>query len=151
MTNHQVIIYAVGLLLVSSFFLFTSQNFFVPFGTLYEADVFYSSGNIYMPQQEVILCLVAIISLTILASRAAPGFDIAPTVTRYSARSYVLTLLAFIFIGSQLISWLVFEHYPRDVDHIARIFQAKMFAGGQLTVDTPPMAGIFFRLRGDHP
>ena len=141
MKQHQAFVTALCLLGISFYILLTADDTFVPFGTMYEPGAFYSSGNLYLSGVGTLAWSVAILSVAILLGKVR--FDLAHTLMRASSTTFVLSIAAFMFIVSQLISWQVFDHHPRDVDHVSRIFQAQTFASGQLSVKAPTLPEFF--------
>ena len=56
----------------------------------------------------------------------------------------VLLLCLATFIMATAVAWGVFEAVPHLEDEQANLFQAKVFAIGQVTVAAPPVPGSFF-------
>ena len=54
----------------------------------------------------------------------------------------LLPVFGFVFLMTNLGSWLLFGHLPHIVDGMAQAFHAKIFLAGQLTAPPPP-AGFF--------
>ncbi|MFC1716096.1 ArnT family glycosyltransferase [Candidatus Poribacteria bacterium] len=89
--------------------------------------------------QTIILCLAALIAPFL------PGFvrKAARSVLSVGPITFLIAISAFVFIAASLISFLVLEHFPRDVDNVARVFQARTFASGRLYVESPPVPEAF--------
>lgn len=140
---------ASGLLAVSGYLLSTTPDHFVPFGTMYEPEAFYGSGNLYLNLESAVIWTIALTcAATLLASMTRGVTEssldrLDALILRPDTRVFVATLCLGMFITAVAISWLVFDHHPRDVDHVARVFQAKLFANGQLTAAAPPLPEFF--------
>ena len=53
---------------------------------------------------------------------------------RLGATAFLLLMTGLVFIVTNLISWLVFQHFPHVVDSIAQVFQGRIFASGQIAI-----------------
>lgn len=62
---------------------------------------------------------------------------------RAQDRLLVVCCTVWVFAGTNLISYFVFEHIPHVQDSIAQLFQAKIFASGHLTAAPPPIPDFF--------
>jgi hypothetical protein len=62
---------------------------------------------------------------------------------RIPSRALLVSCGAFVFIVANLISWLVFHHLPHIQDSVAQVFQARLFARGQLYAQSPPCPQFF--------
>ena len=138
---------AAGILLIgSSLLLLQSGTQFIPFGTMLAPAATYGSGNLYLGLLPTIGWTLAILAAAMLLSLGLhannPG-TLAGQLTRPTSRTFVTLMLGWIFIVGQLIAWLLYDWHPRDVDHVARVFQAKTFASGQLSVEAPPLPEFF--------
>ncbi|MGB1686378.1 MAG: hypothetical protein ACPHE0_07940, partial [Pseudomonadales bacterium] len=138
---------AAGILLIgSSLLLLQSGTQFIPFGTMLAPAATYGSGNLYLGLLPTIGWTLAILAAAMLLSLGLqannPG-TLAGQLTRPTSRTFVTLMLGWIFIVGQLIAWLLYDWHPRDVDHVARVFQAKTFASGQLSVEAPPLPAFF--------
>jgi hypothetical protein len=60
-----------------------------------------------------------------------------------SDRAFLACTFALVLGASLLISWKVFGNFPRDVDHVARVFQAHTLASGRISVPAPSMSAAF--------
>jgi len=89
--------------------------------------------------QIFILCLAALIAPVL------PGFvkKAARSVFRVSDIKFLTAIAIFVFVMANLISYFVLEHFPRDVDNVARVFQARTFASGRLFVKSPAVPEAF--------
>jgi hypothetical protein len=56
---------------------------------------------------------------------------------KYSHHALALILVFFSIFMSALVSDRVFERLPHLEDEVAYLFQAKTYAGGHLTIDSP--------------
>ena len=140
------VIAACGVLFLGSLLILgNSPNHFVGFGTLFEPDAFYGSGNLYLSMDASIAWSMLALSIAItLGVFTAGSTRLDPDrLLNNAGRWFPWIVCGLIFVAAQMSSWLVFEHHPRDVDHVARIFQAKTFASGQLAVAAPPLPEFF--------
>ncbi len=101
--------------------------------------------NIAFSLIDLILYQILIICLAALMTSFLPiGFRKGNRYLLNSSPVVFLTIIAlFAFVISNVISYFVLEHFPRDVDSIARLFQAKTFASGQLYVEEPSIPEAF--------
>jgi hypothetical protein len=64
-------------------------------------------------------------------------------VVRLRPTLFLTALVLFVLCTTNLISAVVLDHYPRDVDDVARLFQARIFASGRFYVSAPPVPEAF--------
>jgi 4-amino-4-deoxy-L-arabinose transferase-like glycosyltransferase len=104
-----------------------------------------NQDNIILPlfdlflYQIVILCLAALVAPILpdlVRHRVSGLFKFKPII-------FLILVFSFILITTNLISYFVLEHFPRDVDNIARLFQSHTFATGHVYVDPPPIPEAF--------
>jgi hypothetical protein len=138
---------AAGLLLAgSSLLVLVSDVQFIAFGTMLEPGASYGSGNLYLGMLPTLGWTLAIFAGAMLLSlgfRQSHQDTLASKLTGPSQWTFVGVLLCWIFVVGQLIAWLLYDWHPRDVDHVARVFQARTFATGGLTVEAPPLPEFF--------
>ncbi len=106
----------------------------------------YASGNIDLTVIDACLYLLAIVSASALLLDRWPRRWLQRAYARVamvSDRFFLSCVFAFVLAAALLISWRVFGHFPRDVDHIARVFQAHTLASGKLQVSAPPVPAAF--------
>ena len=65
--------------------------------------------------------------------------------TQHLHHQLALLLAFFAFASAGLLSDRVFEHLPHLEDEVAYLYQARIFAGGQLTVDIPEPRRAFWQ------
>lgn len=58
-------------------------------------------------------------------------------------RVLMLLTAGFVFVVTNIISWLVFEHLPHIQDSISQLFQARIWASGRLWLDSPRFPDFF--------
>ncbi|MBT4161594.1 MAG: hypothetical protein HOC70_15965 [Gammaproteobacteria bacterium] len=133
------------LMLVSGMILVNAPAHFSAFGTMYEPDAFYGSGNLYLTADASVAWTILLLSLAVILGIATNGnthLDVDRLLHAAGSR-FPWIVCGLIFLVAQLVSIFVFDRHPRDVDHVARLFQAKMFASGQLTLEAPPLPEFF--------
>jgi hypothetical protein len=57
---------------------------------------------------------------------------------------YVICVFLFVFIVTNLISFVVFNHIPHVEDSVAQTFHAKIFLSGKLTAPSPQVPEFFY-------
>lgn len=62
---------------------------------------------------------------------------------RLPRKLLLVAAAGFVLITTNLISWLVFHHLPHIQDSVAQVFQARLFARGQLYAPSPPAPQFF--------
>jgi 4-amino-4-deoxy-L-arabinose transferase-like glycosyltransferase len=72
-----------------------------------------------------------------------PGTWCLRKLTRPPTWLFLGVLAMWILAATSAVSWRVLGHFPHDVDNVARVYQAKMLANGRLSVETPPVVGVF--------
>ena len=88
---------------------------------------------------------ILILCLSVLIAPFLPGFirKAARRIINTKSAVFLTAIALFVFLIANLISYLVLEHFPRDVDNVARLFQARTFASGRLYVEAPAVPNAF--------
>jgi 4-amino-4-deoxy-L-arabinose transferase-like glycosyltransferase len=102
-------------------------------------------GTITFPPVLLCLILAVIVLVSAVLARYRPLLlDAAMDhVIRLRPTAFLTALVLFVLCTTNVISAVVLEYYPRDVDDFARLFQARIFASGHLYVSTPPVPEAF--------
>ena len=98
------------------------------------------TDNIILPLTTSLIFQVIIICLSILLIPIFKNefFSKIRKINEVDRSVFLISIFLFVVIVTNLISFLVFEHFPRDVDNVAKIYQAKTFISGRLYVHVPP-------------
>ena len=72
----------------------------------------------------------------------APLRQFVPAV-RVGRRVFLVGIFLVSVLLANLVSWLVLDHFPRDQDNVAKLFQARVFSELRLTVDEPKHPEFF--------
>jgi hypothetical protein len=106
----------------------------------------FASGNIDLTLLDAFLYLVVVVSASALWAGRWPRRSVRVAWTRLgrmSDRAFLASTFVLVLGASLLISWQVFGNFPRDVDHVARVFQAHTLASGRISVPAPSMTTAF--------
>jgi 4-amino-4-deoxy-L-arabinose transferase-like glycosyltransferase len=60
-----------------------------------------------------------------------------------SGRRWCWFLFVFVLVLSSILSYTIQQHSPYNPDSVAQLFQAKIFANGQLSIEAPPFMEFF--------
>jgi hypothetical protein len=101
--------------------------------------------NVVFPPLELALYQVMILALAGLLAIKFPRPPISLIETAVAVRPtiFLVGVFLFVLITANAIAFFVLGNFPRDVDDVARVFQARIFASGRLYVDAPPMPEAF--------
>jgi hypothetical protein len=136
----QIALLATALVLVAPRLFDIDGSRFVPVCRMHVPSTLFASGNIDLRLADSVLYLIAIVAASGLLVDRWPRRAVAALAARASAlsdRVFLGCVFAFVLLTALLISWQVFGHFPRDVDHVARVFQARTFASGQISLSAP--------------
>jgi len=98
--------------------------------------------NIMLPWIDLILYQLIIISLAFIL---VPLFQFNPLrqLKRVNQTPFLVCIFIATLLITNLISFFVLEHFPHDVDNVARLFQAKTFIEFKLSTDVPSHPEFF--------
>ena len=126
-------IFAISILPIS-LFLSKDRSYFYPWMKEMPGQFIFGS----------ILIILLFIIFTLIPKEKHPRF-ISKSINKLSESHYVLIIaVVIIFITTNIISFLIFEHIPHVQDSICQLFNAKIFLSGKLYA-SPPVHKEFFR------
>jgi Dolichyl-phosphate-mannose-protein mannosyltransferase len=91
----------------------------------------------------VILVLILVASAGLARYRPLVLDAAIDRVARLRPTVFLTAVALFVLCTTNVISTVVLDHFPRDVDDFARLFQARVFASGRLYVSAPPVPEAF--------
>lgn len=103
------------------------------------------TDNIILPFIDSLIYQVIIICISILLIPVFRNeiFTKVRRINEVNESVFLISIFLFVVIVTNVISFFVFEHFPRDVDNVARVYQAKTFMSGRLYVHVPPCVESF--------
>ncbi len=136
MRKRYFFILSAILLLLVSLLLIVSQRgikFFV---------IGHCRDNIMLPWIDLILYQIIILCLAVLLT---PLFRFNPLaqLKRVNQTHFLLCIFIATVLITNLLSFFVLEHFPHDVDNVARLFQAKTFIEYKLSTNVPSHPDFF--------
>jgi len=99
--------------------------------------------NIMLPWVDLALYQLVIFSLALLLAPLLVKFNLLKQLEKVNNRIFLICIFIATVLIANLISFLVFEHFPHDVDNVARLFQAKTFLEFKLSTDVPSHSEFF--------
>ena len=94
------------------------------------------SENVVASLKDLFIFQGVILAATLVAWRASGRLRL-PALESFANRRFVLGAAAVMLVICFTISWKIYEHQPRDVDSVARVFQARTFSSGRISVPVP--------------
>ena len=136
MRKRYFFILSAILLLLVSLLLIVSQKgikFFV---------IGHCRDNIMLPWIDLILYQIIILCLAVLLT---PLFRFNPLaqLKRVNQTHFLICIFIATVLITNLLSFFVLEHFPHDVDNVARLFQAKTFIEYKLSTNVPSHPEFF--------
>lgn len=98
--------------------------------------------NIMLPWIDLILYQLIILCFAFLLIQLFK-FNLLEQLERINQTFFLISIFIATVLITNLISFFVLEHFPHDVDNVARLFQAKTFKEGKLYTDAPSHPEFF--------
>lgn len=100
------------------------------------------SDNIMLSWIDLILYQLIILCLAFLSIQLFK-FNLLEKLEKINQTTFLICIFIGTILITNLISFFVLEHFPHDVDNVARLFQAKTFLEFKLSTDAPSHPEFF--------